>query len=774
MKTKFFLAAAYIFAAVNYCSAQESQAAKIFPIPQKMSFLPASFLLAEQSFIAVPENASEQDIFLARFLCQSLSDDYGFAVAIKRISKLKAGQKAIVMGSIHNPLVKAACKANLIEVTGKKPGPEGYVLRTDANGVLIAGSDDAGAFYGLQSLRQLITRNGRILTICGAEIEDKPYKHFRGIRLYMPGKDNIPFFKRFIRNFMAAYKFNTLILEVSTCMRYDRHPEINAGWIEFSKDMQYCRMSERPPGPRSEIQNSPDVDAGDGGIVEKADVADIVQYARQLHIDVIPDIPSLSHSYYLLMPHRELAEIPDARWPDTYCPSNPETYKLLFDVLDENIEVMKPKMVHIDHGEWWVPIDVCPRCKGRACAELYARDVNKIYDYLRKRKIEVGLWGDSLLEAANGKCGRTEVLSNGYSYRRAGALSPKEVKKSIPKDIVVFNWSWDDSAKAAGGMTQGEMNDRLIEEQGFRLVYGNLLPNIKNWAARSSRPNVLGGAPSSWAATAEFNFGKDLVYDFAGCANLLWSTHWPSQNDLKKKIQDMMPQIRASFKGTAEPSRDDNPVMPLDIGRYCNVAADEKIFDQSLSSMLHAQIKSGGRVFNMVDPNANGGKCAMMVGTEGENKSLLPREVNGIKIGRDVSSLIFLHACAKPARNEYSYRYLYNYPDTADLLGWYEVVYEDGIFVTIPVRYGWNILEWNPADAKCLYGADLVNCAKSGAEREINFYAFEWVNPRFGRKITRVNLKGSSEFRGFEQVIRENAIVAAAISAVPPRTSLPQ
>jgi hypothetical protein len=588
----------------------------------------------------------------------------------------------------------------------------------------------------------------------------------------MPGKDNMPFFKRFMRDFMAAYKFNTLILEASTCMRYDRHPEINAGWIEFSKDMQYCRMSERPSGPRGEIQNSPDVDAGDGKIVEKADVADVVRYARQLHIDVIPDIPSLSHSYYLLTQHRELAEIPNARWPDTYCPSNPETSKLLFDVLEECIEVMKPKMVHIDHGEWWVPVDVCLRCKGVACAELYARDVNKIYDYLRKRKIEVGLWGDSLIEAANGKCGRMEVLANGYSYKRAGALSEQDVKKLIPKDIVVFNWSWEDATKVSGEeKTQGEKNDMLVEEMGFKQVYGNLLANIQNWGNRSSRPNVLGGAPSSWAATAEFNFGKDIIYDFIGCANLLWSTHWPQQNELSRMVQERMPQIRESFRGTAEPSSEGEPVIAVDITQYCNVSADEKILEQSLSEMRYGEVKSGRRVFNLIDANTNEGKLAMMVGTEGENKSLLPREVNGIKIGKDVSSLIFLHACAKPARNEYSYRYLYNYPDTADLLGWYEVIYEDGLFVTVPIRYGWNILEWEQSEGKCLYGGDSVNCSMPGEAKAITFYAFEWVNPRFGRKIIEVNLKGSSGFYGFDEVIKDNAVVTAAISAVLPRTA---
>ena len=67
-----------------------------------------------------------------------------------------------------------------------------------------------------------------------------------------------------------------------------------------------------------------------------------MRFVRQHHVEVIPEIPSLTHSYYLLTRHRELAEVQDAEWPDTYCPSEPKVYDLLFDVLDEYIGVMHP------------------------------------------------------------------------------------------------------------------------------------------------------------------------------------------------------------------------------------------------------------------------------------------------------------------------------------------------------------------------------------------------------------------------------------------------
>ena len=72
----------------------------------------------------------------------------------------------------------------------------------NARANLVAGSD-AGALYGLQSLRQLAFREQGQLRFKGVRVRDWPAKPFRGIKLYIPGRNNIPFFKRFIRDFMA-------------------------------------------------------------------------------------------------------------------------------------------------------------------------------------------------------------------------------------------------------------------------------------------------------------------------------------------------------------------------------------------------------------------------------------------------------------------------------------------------------------------------------------------------------------------------------------------
>jgi hypothetical protein len=143
-----------------------------------------------------------------------------------------------------------------------------------------------------------------------------------------------------------------------------------------------------------------------------------------------------------------------------------------------------------------------------------------------------------------------------------------------------------------------------------------------------------------------------------------------------------------------------------------------------------------------------------------------------IEIGRDVSSLIFLHASLKAAANDWVDRYVYNPPDTADLLGFYEVLYEDGLIETIPIRYQVNILEWDwSAHMKPGTYCYMAESVELGAGREAAFFAYEWVNPRFGKAIKEVRLRGSEGFLNTRRkTIPENAILLAAVSAVKARS----
>ena len=109
------------------------------------------------------------------------------------------------------------------------------------------------------------------------------------------------------------------------------------------------------------------------------------------------------------------------------------------------------------------------------------------------------------------------------------------------------------------------------------------------------------------------------------------------------------------------------------------------------------------------------------------------------------------------------------------------MVYEDGYTTTIPIRYGINILEWNwgagDAPKAYCYGAEVVDVGGAGSNR-VTFFAYEWTNPRLGKVIREVRLKGTQGFRGadpgftndYGPVIPDNGVILGAVSVVKKRS----
>jgi len=711
----------------------------IFPLPLDIQVLEGNFNIDSGTFILIPQKPARQDNFLAGLISNEFADKYEIPVMINRKQAFTGKDKFILIGDITNPLVKSFCDQKGLTGDLKTLGEEGYFLSVTSNNIVVAANTGKGALFGLESLRQLIKLSDGKLIVPQVRVKDSPVYPLRGIKLYLPGRENITFFKRFIRDFAAYYKFNTIILELNANMRLEKHPELNIGAVQFERMLNFSRL-DRPPGQHMEFQNSSHQDNADGGILEKEEVADLVSYMRQFSMEVIPELPSLTHAYYLLAGHEDLAENMNQPVPDTYCPLKPGSYELYFDVLDEYIEVIHPKTIHIGHDEWRMEKDLCELCKGKDYGELYAADVTKIHDYLAKKGIKIALWGDHLLESVPEKEFQTWKSSAGYQYKIPGALRPEQVLKLIPRDILVFNWFW-------GEIT----NDKQVSDFGFKQVYGNLRADIDKWDERHNIKGLLGGAPSSWAATTEFNFGKDQLVDFLGCSNLLWSKKYVPVDILAQVTDALVSDINFRFSGKKLPSQVGSKVTPVDLSPYFNSSLRRGIDSLNSGDLLTGKISSGNRLFELNTHSADNLRAVVVSTQKGYAGT---KTVWGIKINQDVNSLIFLHACAREGNNQKAYSAIYNFDDTSELLGWYEVIYDDGLVITIPVRYGVNILDWwwkqritGPEKPKVksgqnhyAYNAPSVLCSTENAN-PVTFFAFEWENPRFGKTIREINLK---------------------------------
>ncbi|MEG2583373.1 MAG: family 20 glycosylhydrolase [Oscillospiraceae bacterium] len=364
---------------------------------------------------------------------------------------------------------------------------DGYIIEiTDE--ISVYSNSDCGLFMGAYAVARHI-KNAQINM---GIIYNFPISKYRGIKVYLPARKDIKYFKEFI-DFCTYYGYNRVMIEVGGAMEYKKHPEINAGWIE------YCNRFKEYQGQSLDIQNSPKwarnsihCENGGGDFLTQNEVKNLIAYCEARCFEVIPEVPSLSHCDYLLVNHPELRERKDDDLPDTYCPSNPESYKLLFSVLDEVISVFNPKTVQIGHDEFF-SVALCDKCKGKDAGELYAGDVKKIYEYLKNRGVSTALWGDKLLNAI-GMHGQTWGGSRRVIVNMRSNVFLEEVPATfhainlIPKDLEIYHWYWGLNSK-----WENEFFDR-----DFKTIMGNFDGIcMRDWEMR--KHNYKGISISNWS-----------------------------------------------------------------------------------------------------------------------------------------------------------------------------------------------------------------------------------------------------------------------------------
>ena len=228
---------------------------------------------------------------------------------------------------------------------------------------------------------------------CGV-IYGRAICQMRGLKSYLPPKNEIDDFKRQI-DLLLSLGYNTLTLELGGAMEYKSHPEINEGWVE------YCQIFKEYSGKSQDVQRmyiypktSIHVETGGYDYLTQVQIKSIIDYCYDRHIEIIPETPCLSHADYLLYRHPELSEFADDLLPNNVCPSNEGYYELLFDILDEVVELFKPARINIGHDEAYV-IGCCEKCRQKSAADIYAYEVTRIHDYLASK-------GVTLVDTAQG------------------------------------------------------------------------------------------------------------------------------------------------------------------------------------------------------------------------------------------------------------------------------------------------------------------------------------------------------------------------------------
>ena len=286
-------------------------------------------------------------------------------------------------------------------------GEEGYRLSVAPDGVRISSSAPAGRFYALQTLRQL--GKGRIPCM---EIEDRPRFPWRGLlfdtcRHFFP----VESLKRQL-DLLAAHKMN----------RFHWHLTEDQGWrIQVDAYPKLTRIGAwratvdliNPDKPKPVVPG-----IRYGGYYSKRDIREVVAYAAERHIVVVPEIEMPGHSRAALAAYPELScaggpfEVA-TKWgihEDVYCAGQEKTFRFLETVLEETLELFPSPFIHIGGDECpkarWKN---CPRCQARIKKhrlkdehELQSWFIQRMVNFLKKKGRRAIGW-DEILEGGLAK-----------------------------------------------------------------------------------------------------------------------------------------------------------------------------------------------------------------------------------------------------------------------------------------------------------------------------------------------------------------------------------
>ncbi len=447
---------------------------------------------------------------------------------------------------------------------------DGYRLTVDADRVAIAAADLRGFVLAAETFLKLI-RGGEV---ADCQIEDAPFLPFRGVHLYIPAPDQLDFTRRLIKYLLSPMGYNVIIFEVAGAMRFKRHPEINAAVLEAN------RMSvagKWPPFAHGEVAGRQ--------ITEQEDLRELCAYARSFGIDVVPEVQSLGHVQFMTHAHPEIAERsanavphavtddrladipPDEFYPHCYCPSNPRSYEILFDLYDEIIDTFEPRrFVHIGHDEVY-RIGVCPTCSQRDPAELFEEDVRRIYDYLKAKGLTPMMWADMLQPVTK--------------YKTPAA------RHNLPRDIVMLDFIWYFHLDR-------DIEDNLLGE-GYRVAVGNLYSShFPRYESRIRKPGMLGGEVSAWVSTAEDDLSREgKLYDMLFTAGMLWSADYAShaRYAYDRIISAAIPTLRENLRGVASPSLHPHTALPieLDTALPANTRLDSLVIEHTATRARHRE-----------------------------------------------------------------------------------------------------------------------------------------------------------------------------------------
>jgi hexosaminidase len=306
----------------------------LLPAPRSLTPGKGDFALGPRTRIAVGNEADQELSRLGDFWAAPLRTATGWGL----------------------PVESGACAKGDVCLRVDDGGPaEGYSLTMTGDSVVVVGHDHAGLFYGLQTLTQMLPATGpdgsAPVKIPAAAVTDDPRFSWRGMHLDVGRHFFGPEFVRRYIDELARYKIN----------RFHWHLTDDQGWrIEIKA---YPRLTEVGAWRKETmVEKNFDPYVGDGqrhgGFYTQDEIRDIVRYAGERYVTIVPEIEMPGHSLAALTAYPELACTPGpfevgTKWgvfEDIFCPRE-ETFTFLEKVLTEVMDLFPGEYIHIGGDE---------------------------------------------------------------------------------------------------------------------------------------------------------------------------------------------------------------------------------------------------------------------------------------------------------------------------------------------------------------------------------------------------------------------------------------
>lgn len=301
---------------------------------------------------------------------------------------------------------KRAKKVRYIELTLSPDvkETEGYILTVCQKGVTIQGGSAAGVFYGIQTLRKSIPHSTLLtphttLLLPPSTITDAPRFPYRGMHLDCSRHFfSTAFVKKYI-DLLALHNMN----------RFHWHLTDDQGWrIEIKKYPELTTIGSQRSG--TILGTNSDLDDGipHGGYYTQTEARDIVRYAHDRHITIIPEIDMPGHMLAALACYPELGCTGGPYqvghywgvYSDVLCVGNPKVYDFVEGVLTEIMDIFPSEVIHIGGDETpTVKWDNCPKCQAMKLDGLTRQGyfTKKVFDFLTAHHRRALGW-DELLD----------------------------------------------------------------------------------------------------------------------------------------------------------------------------------------------------------------------------------------------------------------------------------------------------------------------------------------------------------------------------------------